>query len=303
MSPKEGAMKKIFVVLVLMGLLLTACNAVKVAEPTPDIEKTVQAAVDKALALQPTAGPKLAQNAPPLLTPVVGASDKQVATEAVDVTISNGWEINELDLKEDPIVAAWLPKVKEPSPELWPTFPNVANPKVSDFNVADGVEYGQDDSPFCEYKQTCDWVVPAWHYRLISGDYKFVSPAFSYSCQNVEGQARKGCLIVLFNVMNETHTWRDQSVDNGFTVMGRYWNGDKLDWAVWGLTSHASANMLNLATMRDPTTGNVLNAGGNSANAGANCGVQPDACGTIDVMVIVHAGDRILATMHTTVSR
>ena len=114
---------------------------------------------------------------------------------------------------------------------------------------------------------------------------------------------RSSCLIVLFNVMNETYTWRDQSVDNGFTVMGRYWNGDELQWAVWGLTSHASANMLNLATMRDPTTGNVLNAGGNSANAGANCGVQPDACGMVDVVVIVHAGDRILATMHTAVTK
>ncbi len=236
---------------------------------------------------------------PVAVAPLVQAADP---IEKVNIMTSNGWEINRIDVKNDPIVEAWLSKIKEPSPELWPTFPNVANPKVPDFQVADGVEYGQDDSPFCEYKQTCDWVVPAWHYRLISGDYKFTSPAFSYSCQNVEGQARKGCLIVLFNVMNETYTWRDQSVDNGFTVMGRYWNGDKLEWAVWGLTSHATANMLNYPTMRNSVTGDVLNAG-SSINAGANCGVQPDACGTVDVMVVVHAGDRILATMHTTVSR
>jgi len=302
-------MKKIFIVLVLMGLFLTACNAVKVVTPTPDINATVQVAVEKALASLPTAIPQstviitVIETTPVVENkPVAEASDKQIAAD-VNVTTSNGWEIGELDLKDDPIVAAWLPKVLAPSPELWPTYPNVANPKVPDFQVANGVEYGQDDSPFCEQDQRCDWVIPAWHYRLISGDYKFTSPEFSYSCQNVEGQPRKGCLIVLFNVMNESYTWRDQSVDNGFTVMGRYWNGDELQWAVWGLTSHASANMLNLATMRDPTTGNVLNAGGNSANAGANCGVQPDACGTVDVMVIVHAGDRILATMHTTVSR
>ena len=252
---------------------------------------------------------QLAQSTMPLVieteAPVAVAPLVQAAApiEKVNITTSNGWEINRIDVKKDPIVEAWLSKIKEPSPELWPTFPNVANPKVPDFQVANGAEYGQDDSPFCEYKQTCDWVVPAWHYRLISGDYTFTSPEFSYSCQNVEGQPRKGCLIVLFNVMNETYTWRDQSVDNGFTVMGRYWNGDELQWAVWGLTSHASANMLNLATMRDPTTGNVLNAGGNSANAGTNCGVQPDACGVVDVMVIVHAGDRIFATMHTTVTK
>lgn len=290
-------MKKILVTLVLMGLLLSACNAVKVVEPTPDLEATVQVMVKEALASQPTPSPQLAQNAPPFLTPEVA----EVSNKPVGTT-SNNWEISEFDLKDDPIVTAWLPKVSYPSPELWPTFPNVANPKVPDFQVADGVEYGQDDSPFCEYKQTCDWVVPAWHYRLISGDYKFTSPEFSYSCQNVEGQARKGCLIVLFNVMNETYTWRDQNVDNGFTVMGRYWNGDKLEWAVWGLTSHATANMLNYPTMRNSVTGDVLNAG-SSINAGANCGVQPDACGTVDVMVVVHAGDRILATMHTTVSR
>ena len=230
------------------------------------------------------------------------ADPAPVMSGTVSISTSNGWEINRIDVTNDPIVDAWLPKVLAPAPLLWPTYPNVANPLVSDFQVANGVEYGMADSPFCEYKQTCDWVVPAWHYRLVTGDYKFTSPQFSYSCQNVEGQPRKGCMIVLFNVMDETYTWRDQSVDNGFTVMGRYWNGDQLQWAVWGLTSHASANMLNLPTMRDPTTGNVLNAGGLSSNAGANCGVQTDACGTVDVMVIVHAGDRILATLHTIVA-
>lgn len=259
-------------------------------------------AQDAAVPATPTAQPTAI-----VAQPTVIATTPSVTT-AKTVSVS-GWEINEIDLKDDPIVAAWIPKVKAPAPDLWPTFPNVPNPLVPEFRVVngnqvpDGVEYGEDDSPFCEYKQTCDWVVPAWHYRLISGDYKFTSPKFSYSCQNAEGQPRKGCLIVLFNVMNESYTWRDQSVDNGFTVVGRYWNGDQLQWAVWGLTSHAAANMLNLPSMRDPTTGNVLNAGGNSANAGGNCGIQPDACSTVDVMVIIHAGDRILATMHTTVAK
>jgi len=294
-------MKKILVLIFVSLIILTGCShsQSKTVVPTvaPDLEATVQVMVKEALASQPTPGPQLAQNAPPFLTPeAADVSSKPVGTT------SNNWEISEFDLKDDPVVAAWLPKVKAPSPELWPTFPNVANPKVPEFQVADGVEYGQDDSPFCEQDQRCDWVIPAWHYRLISGDYKFTSPEFSYSCQDVEDQARKGCLIVLFNVMNETYTWRDQNLDNGFTVMGRYWNGDKLEWAVWGLTSHATANMLNYPTMRNSVTGDILNAG-SSINAGANCGVQPDACGTVDVMVVVHAGDRILATMHTTVSR
>lgn len=303
-------MKRLLIVFIVGVLLLSACDAVAVkGEPVevrdPVIESlaTQQAELAQAVSGLATQVANLAQSdKEPEAQPV--SSNEAVAASGAEISSnSNGWEINELDLKDDPIVAAWLPKVQKPAPELWPTFPNVANPKVADFNVANGVEYGQDDSPFCEQDQRCDWVVPAWHYRLISGDYKFVSPKFSYSCQNVEGQARKGCLIMLFNVMNETYTWRDQSVDNGFTVMGRYWNGDALQWAVWGLTSHASANMLNYPTVRDATTGNVLNAGGDSSNAGANCGVQTNACGTVDVMVVIHAGDRILATMHTTVSR
>ncbi len=302
-------MKKILVLVVVSILLLTACDAVKGREPVePNVESEV-------LALLATQQAELAQTVSGLATQVANlAQNTQEASSPVDLTdgvppatlaaqfSNNGWEINEIDLKDDPIVAAWLPKVRAPAPELWPTFPNVANPKVADFNVADGVEYGQDDSPFCEQDQRCDWVIPAWHYRLISGDYKFTSPKFSYSCQNVEGQDRKGCLIILFNVMNESFTWRDQSVNNGFTVMGRYWNGEALEWAVWGLTSHAAANMLNYPTLRNSITGDVLNAG-SSINAGANCGIQPNACETVDVMVIVHAGDRILATMHTTVSR
>lgn len=283
------------------AIQLTSTLAPTVAPTaTADLQQLVNRLVATALAAQVQPTVTVAQ-------PTVIATTPS-ATTATMVSVS-GWEINAIDLKDDPIVAAWLPQVKAPAPLLWPTFPNVPNPLVPEFRVVngnqvpDGVEYGEDDSPFCEYEQTCDWVVPAWHYRLISGDYKFTSPKFSYSCRNVGGQPRKGCLIVLFNVMNESYTWRDQSVDNGFTVMGRYWNGDQLQWAVWGLTSHAAANMLNLPTMRDPTTSNVLNAGGNSANAGANCGVQPDACGTVDVMVVIHAGDRILATMHTTVNK
>lgn len=302
-------MKKILFVFVMAVLVLSACDAVKVQEPqvaTPNLEATVQAMVQKALASQPKPTPVNTSgeaSKTDVATVTAVATVEPVGVKAANVSTSNGWEVKELDLKDDPIVAAWLPKVQSPAPELWPTYPNVANPKVPDFQVANGVEYGQDDSPFCEQDQRCDWVIPAWHYRLISGDYKFTSPEFSYSCQNVEGQPRKGCLIVLFNVMNESFTWRNQSVDNGFTVMGRYWNGDELQWAVWGLTSHAVANMLNYPTIRDATTGNVLNAGGNSSNAGANCGVQTEACGVVDTMVIVHAGDRILATMHTTVSR
>lgn len=259
-------------------------------------EEQVRAIVEEALAAdepvteETTAAPET--TAPP--------EDKTFDTgtlpEAQNVRDQGAWEIMEIDLANDPIVDAWLHELKNPAPQLWEVFPNVDNPKVDSFDVANGMEYGQDDSPFCEQDQRCDWVIPAWHYRLISGDYRFLD----LECDNTEDDP-KGCLIVLINVMDASFTWRDQSVDNGFTVMGRYWNGDKLDQGVWGLVSHASANMLGMATLRNPNTGDVLNAPGGS-NAGANCG-KPQACDSVDVTVVVHAGDRVLAVAHTVVSR
>ena len=196
-----------------------------------------------------------------------------------------------LETSGDRVVAEWLARLKDPAPRLWKTYPNVPNPDVADFNVAAGAEYGVANVPFCQQDTRCDFVVPAWHYRLITADYEFLG----HKC----GGKGNGCLLLLINVMDKSYTWRNQIADNGFSVPGRYWDGDKLEWAVWGLVSHASANMLNL-----PTTGlvgQVLNAG-TPGNAGANCG-NVNGCGSVEVMVVVHAGDRILATAETTVSR
>lgn len=225
--------------------------------------------------------------------------DTGVMPEPVNVHVQGQWEVSEFkNLKDNPIVEGWLNRLKDPAPELWQTFPNVPNPQVSEFRVVngtqvpDGVEYGVADSPFCEQDQRCDWVVPAQSYRLISGDYKFLGDA-------CKGKEDHGCLIVLVNVGNETYTWRNQSVDNGFTVHGRYWNGDALEMGVWGLVSHASANMLNMPTSAHP--GESLNFG-EGTNAGANCG-KAEACKKVEATVVVHAGSEILAMARTTVAR
>ena len=216
------------------------------------------------------------------------------------VDASHGaWVIKGTDrFSGNPIVAAWLKQLKDPNPGVWKVFPNVANPDVPEFSVANGMEYGMADSPFCDQDQRCDFVVPAWSYRLISGDYKFLD----IQCQNTDPNARKGCLLVLINVMDQSFIWRNQSVDNGFTVTGRYWNGDQLQWGVWGLVSNASANMLGMKTFRNPLTGDVLNSGQLPGNAGANCGVVT-ACPTVDLTVVVQAGDAVIAVAKTTVSR
>lgn len=196
----------------------------------------------------------------------------------------------------DPVVSDWLARLEDPAPALWKTFPNIPNPDVAGFRVVngtevpDGAEYGVPNVPYCQQDNRCDAPVPAWHYRLITGNYEFLGQ----KC-GTEGQS---CLLIFLNVGDTTYTWKNLIVDNGFTVPGRYWNGDALEWATWGLVSHASANMLNMPTMASEQK--VLNSG-NPGNAGANCS-KPNGCKSVEATVVVHAGDRILAVAKSTVS-
>jgi len=238
--------------------------------------------------------------ATPTVNPTANTGTSAGAAPATTVTTSNptngttstGWTINKIDVASDPIIDAWLNKLKEPAPTFWTTFPNIPNPDVSEFDVANGMEYGVDNVPFCQQDSRCDFVVPAQHYRLITADYSFQG----MTCQSADGT---GCLLLLINVGDQSFTWRNQMADNGFTVVGRYWNGDALDEGVWGLVSNVSANMLNMPTVSHP--GEALNDGV-MTNGGANCGI-PTGCKSVDITVVVHAGDRILAVAKTTVNR
>lgn len=230
---------------------------------------------------------------PTTVTPVTATPTTAAPTVNPTIgTTSNGWTINKIDVSTDPIVDAWLNELKEPAPAIWTTYPNIPNPDVPSFDVANGVEYGVDNVPFCQQDMRCDFVVPAQHYRLITANYSFQG----MTCQDDDGI---GCLLLLINVGDQSFTWRDQMADNGFTVAGRYWNGDALDEGVWGLVSHASANMLNMPTLSQP--GQALNDGV-MTNGGANCGV-PQGCNGVNITVVVHAGDQILAVATTTVTR
>lgn len=227
--------------------------------------------------------------------PLQGTSTKPVF---VTDSTQGAWQVHETDrLAENPIVEGWIRRLKDPAPALWKTFPNIPNGDVLDFRVVngtqvpDGVEYGTYSTPYC-YAHPCDVPVGAWEYRLITGDYHVLG----YECRN---GGQNGCLLLLVNVIDQSVTFRDQDVDNGFTLRGRYWNGDALEWGVWGLVSHASANMLNMPTFAHPDE--VLNSG-DPGNSGANCG-NPLGCGSVDARVIVIAGDAPLAVLETTVSR
>lgn len=252
-----------------------------------------------------------ATQTPPASTPTK-VSDSDSATDKRKLTsvgtipplpndIShNGWTIHTNDTAliadQDGMVGNWLKRLEVPNPSEWKYFPNVGNPDRPDLPTSAekpapwGAEYGMAESPYCE-NHPCDFVVSSLHYRLVTGDYSFMG-------NECYGDKKKGCLLLVYNVHNETVIFRDQDVDNGFTVHGRYWDGNILEVATLGLVSHASANMLGMQTYA--RAGEILNFG-EGTNAGSNCG-NPEGCGSVDVLVVVASGDRILATARTIVT-
>lgn len=159
----------------------------------------------------------------------------------------------------------------------WTAFPNVDFAKYG-FKTKDGLEYGMAESAYCQQDTRCDVNTAAMHYRLISGDYTIPNVD---SCKATDGQ---GCAIAIFNVGNVTAMWRDSNVDYGFTVTGRYWNGDAMATTVWALGSNTVYNM----TVAD------------SVNPGANCSV-PDGCESVRFMWVVTSGNQVLLKAVTVV--
>lgn len=276
----------------------TVANAIVKVDANPT-DSTATPDETKAATTEPTV--KGSQTQTTVQTPTSNsATSVQGSMPSLPTDASHGgWTVKTTsDLgSTDPAIAGWISRLKDPAPNLWKVFPNVPNPDVPDFRVVngsqvpDGLEYGQDLSPFCEQDQRCDFEVGARQYRYISGDYQFLNT----SCK---GDEKTGCMLILINEGGQSYTFRDQSVDNGFTVTGRYWNGDALEWGIWGLVSNGSANMLNMPTLAHP--GESLNFG-TGTNAGANCGV-PNACGAVRVQIVVTTGDAVKAVLTTTVT-
>jgi hypothetical protein len=141
------------------------------------------------------------------------------------------------------------------------------------------------ESVFCQQDQRCDFEVAARHYRLFTGDYKIDGVG---ECHTKNGI---GCAVAVFNVGDVTAFWASQEMHDGFTVTGRYWNGEVLPHAVWALLSNTVSNMLNLNS--------PLNQNG-GANAGANCSV-PGGCVGVDVTFVITSGNQVLVTGHTVI--
>jgi len=146
------------------------------------------------------------------------------------------------------------------------------------------LEYGLDESIVMQENEFGQMPVQARGYRLITGDYNI--PGIDF-CEFASVQA--GCAIAIFNV-GEVTADLEAWVRQGFTVPGRYWNGDTLQIAMWALSSHASANMLNMVTYGAGT--DTLN-NPDRTNAGANCSV-PGGCKQVRFVIAVTSGNQLL---------
>lgn len=218
------------------------------------------------------------------------ATATQTATPEATVTeekVTNGdWNV-EIFAGATDQMKGWVEALKNLEPVKWPEFPNVDNPEA-DFVSANGLEYGMDESVYCQQGQTCDIPVAARHYRIITADYDIAG--IDACTGSVEGL---GCGIMIINVGEVTANFRDSTVDSGFTVTGRYWNGDKLPEAINGGLSHVANNMLNLDSTLNPSE---------SVNAGANCSVV-DGCNSVRLAFAIVSGNELLVKGVTTINR
>lgn len=247
----------------------------------------------------------------PTPTQAIATTTSALVVESNDdptVTDSSGWTITyfagaDLDrgdgttFRDD--TNKWT--LLEIAPELWPTFPNEPNPLVPAFRVVtcaddptkkctpDGLEYAMDESNFCQQLagESCRVPVAAEHYLYFTGDYDI--PGIG-ACS--EAGTGYGCMLVIVNVGRVTSDFTGV-FEQGFRLHARYWNGQKLDQAMWALTSYGINTMLNLSSELNPA---------GIQNAGANCSV-PEGCHGVHVQIVFTSGNEPMLDLTTTVTR
>lgn len=206
--------------------------------------------------------------------------------EPLTTTQKGGWRV-ELYEGATSQMEGWVQQLKDLVKDF-SKFPNVEFTKYQ-FLPKDGVEYGMAESAYCQRSQTCDINVPAMHYRLVTGDYNI--PGID-GCSFDENGA--GCAIALFNVGEVTAMFRESTVDYGFTVAGRYWNGDAMPVTVWALASHTAYAMLNIG-------GTVVGVS-LPVNPGANCS-SPAGCKRVRLTFAIISGNELLMKGVTMVAK
>ncbi len=264
--------KRLLGIFLALSIMLSACGVVQGALNSVSPNTPTQDATMNAVATEVSV----------MVTATAAASDPYSQTLVETEKVGN-WTI----LRYTGVTAEmedWF--FNDLSPADWPEFPNVDN-DVLGVPASQGLEYGEDLSVFCQYKETCDFVVPAMHYRIYSGDYSLDGVG---GCTSAEGV---GCALMVVNVGTVTASFEDQMFDAGFTVAGRYWDGAFLPQAIWAGLSHVSNNMLNMDSTLNPAT---------ITNAGANCSV-PGGCESVEATFVVISGNQILMIGRQVVSQ
>lgn len=291
-------MKARIAVLILAAIFLAACTM-----PYSSAPAQIPAAE------APTLMPTVTAAEVPTLEPITEATLVPTSAPVVsDPTQSNGWTITWFSVADKDrgdgttfrqSTSNW--NWRKIAPELWPTFPNVPNPLVSDFRVVpcvddptkqcvpDGLESAMDESNFCQQLagESCRVPVAAEHYLLFTGDYNIPNIG---ACK--EDGTKQGCALVIVNVGGVTSDFTGVFAQ-GFRIHARYWNGNALDMAMWALTSHTANVMLDMNSTLNPA---------NIQNAGANCSI-PTGCDSVNVRVVFVSGNEPMLKLETTVSR
>jgi hypothetical protein len=284
-----------------LGLISGSANAVPAPAATqaPDAKATPQAP-NTAATEQPQANGTTSDQA------LAISAEQGPDGMAIETVQEGNWEVTYYQGVTDQM-RGWFYRLRNPSPELWPVFPNQPNPAITDNNLwrvvydkdgnpqtPDGLYYGLDESVFMQQNEFGQFPVQARGYRLITGDY--IIPGID-ECQAETAQA--GCAYAQFNVGEVTADMRGW-VRQGFTVEGRYFNGDALEIGMWGLSSATSASMLNMLVYADYPTGKVLDIP-SFTNAGSNCSV-PFACERVRFTITITSGNQLLvkATVYVT---
>lgn len=284
-------MKKILFVFVVLSIMLSGCG-VNASTPTP-----VTATEDPFLSFLATSQAQQQQlleevrkiAATPKPAEVVevpeASASEAVTTEGqalgvqVDSFQTGNWKITTNEgvtsqMKE------WTKNLKDPVAG-WSEFPNVDFPKQG-FKASNGLEYGMAESAFGQLNSKADFNIAAMHYRLFTGDYAIEGVDECHADQT----GGTGCAIAVFNVGNVTAMYRGATLDYGFTVTGRYWNGDAMSTTVWALASNTYFNMTDA----------------NAVNRGANCSI-PGGCTKVRFTWVVTSGNEVLLKATTTIGQ
>ena len=219
---------------------------------------------------KPTDAPAAPKATPAGVTMNSSGGGSTKTLQPVNTTAQGAWSIKYFEGSKTPTdFTLW--KFVNINPTKCTLFPNVDNPCNE---ARDGLEFGQQLSLYAQHNQDADFNTAAGHYRLYSGSYSIDGVA---SCES--GKEADGCAIFVVNVGNVTAMWRNQMFDAGYTLTGRYWNGDKLTTAMWAGMSHMAYNMLNKS--------------GDSTNMGANCSVR-QGCQTLHMTFVITSGNQVL---------